>query len=37
MSEVLIVKTNDLNALNNDDFFKNQCSFWEQESIDLRK
>ena len=37
MSEILIVKTNDLNALNNDDFFKNQCSFWEQESIDLRK
>ena len=37
MSEVLIVKTNDLNALNNDNFFKNQCSFWEQESKDIRK
>ena len=37
MSEVLIVKTNDLNAFNNDNFFKNQCSFWEQESKDIRK
>ena len=37
MSEVLIVKTNDLNSLNNDNFFKNQCSFWEQESKDIRK
>ena len=37
MSEVLIVQTNNLNSLDNNDFFKNQCSFWEQESEDLRK
>ena len=37
MSEVLIVKTNNLNSLDNNDFFKNQCSLWEQESEDLRK
>ncbi len=37
MSEAIIVKTNDLNSLNNDNFFKNQCSFWEQESNDIRK
>ena len=37
MSEVLIVKTNDLNSLNNDNFFKNQCALWEQESKDIRK
>ena len=37
MSEILIVKANDLNSLNNDNFFKNQCSLWEQESKDIRK
>ena len=37
MTEVLIVKTNELNSLNNNEFFKNQCSLWKQESEDLRK
>ena len=36
MSEVLIVKTNDLNALNNDDF-QESMFFWEQESRTYEK